>query len=140
MGNKIPSLPPHLEKVIHTNSLCEIPKYLEEGQRARLFVLIRNPSVHSGLVFASKKDLSSPNFDERAMGIGFSTYLTSPLAENNPLTRAILCKQRGKITDKDYLTAKKFLERYANLEFFRDRKKIISTFLKTFGLKSTINI
>ena len=76
--------------------------------------------------------MTGSQFDERALGLDFSSYLQSPLLQKDSLTRAILCKQNTELTNEDYAAAQYFLENYVTYGVFKDYKKAFIKFSETF--------
>jgi len=103
-----------------TDSLCQISRNFDRSKRARIFLVLRNPEFRTKLLFAMKKDVSNPLYDERVSNLDFLHYVNSTLFEKNVLTKSILCKT-GEITDEDYETAKKIVKDNISVARFPQR-------------------
>lgn len=102
-ANKLPS-------VIRTDSLCGISQIIG-NKKARIFLLVHNPLVRIVNSFLQKQDITHTRFDERYVGMNFTDFAKSSLLDTNILTRSILCKNNGDITDEDFHRVKDLVER-----------------------------
>lgn len=116
---------------LSTKSLCYLSKNLDK--KAKVFMLMRNPSTISAMSFLEKKDISSPQFDERTIGFDFSDYVQSHLMERDIFIRSILCKEEEEIiTEEDFIAAKHFLEYYTIFSVYQDYKSLLHKIIEAF--------
>lgn len=117
-----------------TDSICDFAHKLNNNFAARLFLLIRNPAVRIIRSFDLKQNYSNIMFDERLPGITLDEYLNSTLFENNSLTRSILCKEYGELTENDFKAAKNFLKNQCTIgtlnNFITDFSKYEEKFIR----------
>merc|ERR1719221_2123465 len=83
------------------NSLCDVPKSIRWNKKFRVFFLMQNPLEES---YSTKN-----NIESTAEQNATTTTL-------NPLTRSIVCKKEGTLTEKDFTKARRFLEEKADVE------------------------
>lgn len=122
----------HSEFMI-TDSICDLANQLNNNFVARVFLLIRNPAVRIIRSFDLKQNYSNNMFDEQLLGITLDEYLNSTLLENNSLTRSLLCKEYGELTENDFEAAKNFLKNQCTIgtfnNFIKDFNKYEEKFL-----------
>lgn len=87
------------------NSLCDVPKSIRWNKKFRVFFLMQNPLEES----YSKKKETKNNIDSASEQDATTTTL-------NPLTRSIVCKQEGTLTERDFTKARRFLKEKADVE------------------------
>lgn len=120
---------------IYTDSLCAFSTRFKQNKKARVFMLVRNPTARSILSFGEKQDINGAQFDERTLGLELMKYVKTSLSERDFLTRSILCKENSELKDEDYAAAKFFLDNYVTYGVFKDSKIAFVKFLEAFNWK-----
>lgn len=78
------------------NSLCDVPKSIRWNKKFRIFFLMQNP------------------LEEMYSNKGAKVYDIQEVL--NPLTRSIVCKKDGTLTERDLTKARRFLKENADVE------------------------
>ena len=66
------------------------------------------------------------------LGLDFLKHLEISLLEKDFLIRAILCKEKVELKDKDYAAAKYFLENYVTYDVIKSHRQAFTTFADVF--------
>jgi len=96
----------HDTDFIVTQSLCNFGHRYEMNQTPQLAVILRDPLVRTIQLY---KKLTLQNQASKKPEMSLDRFLKSNFFTDNSFTRALTCKPKGVLTDKDLETAKSIL-------------------------------
>ena len=111
-----------------TETLCNLPLSLKYNKRFHVLLLLHNPRT-----YMMESDYTGVTKDNNKISNDGTSFIS------NRLTRSILCKMEGRLTNQDLIDAKYFLKEKSTVGVFNNYMDAINLFHKEFHWKDSAN-
>jgi hypothetical protein len=138
-GKQLGLLDRHFENlVVDTSRVYETLEMFTPPYRARMFLLLRDPVERAVSKFYYLKIAKwERNFKPETVNMTLQEYANSPFCYNDWITRRLVNKMRGHLSNDDFVTAKEILRQKALILFTEDMYSASQRILQYFGWPAT---